>query len=398
MSQLLANAPTLKDIFEGARREIMALIPATGMSISLLTREKDKMHWAYGYEFGNEVDLTNIPLLPLDQGLIGHVIKTGKILYLDKNDNELRQQLKSFTVGAEQETWLGLPLIVSGAPIGVLSVENDDAFNEREIELLHTIVGPLASAIHNFIQLDELQTALLAQSAQRIRLQTAAEVAAAASSVLDQDTLTQESVNLIKERFSLYYVGLFLIDVHENAVLVAGTGEAGRLQVEAGHFLPVGGQSLIGGATADATPRIIQNVTQNKEWLANPHLPQTKAELALPLRVRGRVIGALTAQSETAHLFSDELIQVLQTLCDQLATAVANAQLLKRVEDRAQRQQALAKISTELHQTSDVDEILKISLHAISKHLNGAQVKLQMGNKPTAAPESTVNGEPASNE
>lgn len=399
MSNLLAHAPTMKEIFEGARREIMALIPATGMSISLITKEKDRVHWVYGHEFGNEVDLSQIPLLPLDQGLTGHVIKTREILYLDKSDQDLRQKLKSFTVGEEQATWLGLPMIVSAELIGVLAVENESSFSEREIELLSTIVGPLASAIYNFIQFEDLQKAFEAQSAQRIHLQTAAEVAAAATSVLDQDELVQESVNLIKERFSLYYVGLFFIDEQSQmANLVAGTGEAGRLQVAAGHSLPIGGQSLIGGATADATPRIIQDVTKNKEWRPNPHLPETKAELALPLRVRGKVIGALTAQSDTGQLFTGELVQVLQTLCDQLATAVDNARLLQRVEARAQRQQALAQISTELHQTADVDEILNISLRAISKHLKGADVQLQMGHTPSHQNETQEIENPIANE
>lgn len=384
MSLLLSHAPSLKDIFDGARREIMALIPATGMSISLLTKEGDKLHWLYGFEFGHEVDLSGIPPLPISQGLSGYVARTREVLYLDKKDHELREQLQSFVVGADQQTWLGLPMVVSGEMIGVLAVENEDSFSEREIELLNTIVGPLASTIHNFSQFEEIQNALDAQSKQRIQLQTAAEVAAAATSVSELDALVQESVNLIKERFSLYYVGIFLIDDStQQAVLVAGTGAAGKAQVEANHALSVGGQSLIGGATKDAKPRIIQDVTKNKEWLPNPHLPDTQAELALPLRVRGRIIGALTAQSETTHLFTDELIQVLQTLCDQLATAVENARLLARVEARAQRQQALAQISTQLHQTSDIDTILTTGLRAISTQLNGANVKLNIGNKPT---------------
>lgn len=394
MSVILSHAPTLKAIFDGARREIMALVPATGMSITLLTKDGQHLNWIYGYEFGHEVDLSDIPPLPLSQGFSGHVIRTREILHINRDDFELHQKLKSLTVGADQATWLGLPMIVSGEIVGVLSVENEESFNERDVELLKIIVGPLGSAIHNFIQLDELQIALEAQSHQRLQLQTAAEVAAAATGVLRLEDLVQKAVDLIQERFVLYYAGLFLVDDDKNeAVLVAGTGQAGQIQVDQGRRLRVGGQSLIGGATGDGVPRITQDVTADKEWLPNPHLPETRSELALPLRVRGLVIGALTAQSKEPHLFTPELIQVLQTLCDQLATAIENARLLARVEARAQRQQTLSQLSARLHQTANVEEIIKIGLHALSNHLDDAHVRLQLGKVSSESSESPTNGQ-----
>ncbi len=379
-SVILSHAPTLKAIFDGARREIMALIPATGMSIMLLAKDSEHIHWLYGYEYGHEVDLSGIPPLPISQGFSGHVVRTREMLHVDKDDIELRHKLQSLVVGEEMGAWLGLPMIVSGKLVGVLAVENEDSFSEPEIELLKTIVGPLASAIHNFVQLDELQAALEAQSQQRIQLQTAAEVAAAATGVLNLEEVVEASVNLIKGRFGLYYVGLFLVDYEKKeAMLVSGTGEAGRIQVQEGRRLRVGGKSLIGGATGDGHPRITQDVKLDEEWLPNPHLPDTRSELALPLRVHGHIIGALTAQSTQPHHFTPELIQVLQTLCDQLATAVENARLLARVEARAQRQQTLTQLSAQLHRTADIEEIVSIGLHAISRHLDNAPVILKLG-------------------
>jgi GAF domain-containing protein len=398
MSVILSHAPSLKAIFDGARREIMALIPATGMSIMLLAKDGEHINWLYGFEYGHEVDLSGVPPLPITQGFSGHVVRTREMLYVDKDDTELRHKLQTVVVGEDLAAWLGLPMIVSGALVGVLAVENEDSFSEPEIELLKTIVGPLASAIHNFIQLDELQAALEAQSQQRIQLQTAAEVAAAATGVLNLEEVVEASVNLIKERFGLYYVGLFLVDYDKKeAVLVSGTDEAGRLQVQENRRLRVGGQSLIGGATADGKPRITQDVSQDVEWLPNPYLPDTRSELALPLQAHGRVIGALTAQSTQPHHFTPPLIRVLQTLCDQLATAVENARLLARVEARAHRQQTLAQLSAQLHQTADIEEIVAIGLRAISRHLDNAPVLLQLGKQSGANGGVQESEPPASN-
>ncbi|MCA9977244.1 MAG: GAF domain-containing protein, partial [Anaerolineales bacterium] len=383
ISNILSLAPTLKDVFEGARREIMSLVEATGMSIILLTPDEKALQWVYGFEYGEEVDLTNLSLLNIDTGFSGYVVRNREVLHINRRIAELHQELQSITVGAFPSSWLGLPLIVANKLIGVLAVENEhdtDAFLERDIELLQTISGPLAIAINNLIQFEEVQAALAAQSEQRLQLQTAAEVAAATTSILNQQELMEQAVTLIKERFDLYYVGLFLIDQDaQTAVLRAGTGEAGRLQIENGHRLPVGGHSLIGGVTNDGKNRITQDVSQDKEWHPNPMLPNTKSELALPLKVRGQIIGAVTVQSEQPQAFNQELIGTLQTMSDQLAIAIENAELLASSEAKARQQQRLNEISTKLYRSGDVSEIIRTGLQAISEELDGTAVALRLG-------------------
>lgn len=386
MNELLSHATSLKTIFEGARDEILSLISATGMSLSLITKDGSHLNWIYGFEFGHEVDLSNIPPLPITQGFSGYVARNKKLLYIDKRDESMRRELQSMVVGADVVTWLGLPMLVSGHLIGVIAVESNESFSKYEIEVLQAIVGPIASAIYNFLQLDELQTLLLAQSEQRLQLQTAAEVAAAAASVLQPDKLMEEAVNLIQQRFSLYYVGLYIINEETNeAILRAGTGRAGALQVQENRRLTIGGRSLVGGVTRDGQPRITQNVTEDDEWLPNPFLPETRSESVLPLRVRGQMIGALTVQSKTPNMFNPELIRILQTMSDQLAIAIDNARLLRRVEARAQRQQSINQISTQLHQTADVEEIVHIGLRALADQLNLTDLSLYLGKEPTPA-------------
>ena len=384
LSTALAIAPTLPDIFESARREIFSLLEVTGMSIMLLTPEKDKMHWIYGYEYGQEVDLSAVPALPITQGFSGHVVRTRQTLLINRDEMaKLTAELQSLQVGASSSTWFGVPLIVANDIIGVLAVENeldDNAFKQREVELLQILASPLAIAINNLVQFEAVQNALAAQSIQRVQLETAAAVAAAATSILDLTELIQRSVDLIQERFNLYYAGLFLIDPETNyAILQAGTGEAGQIQLEQRHKLLVGGRSLIGGAALDGKPRITQDVALDEEWRANPALPDTRAELALPLRVRGKIIGALTIQSITPNTFTPELISILLTMTDQLAVAIENAQLLQQTEARVYRQQKLNQISAQLYRTADVNEIVRLSLKALSDTLDGAKVEIKLG-------------------
>ena len=380
LSLALSEAPRLEDVYKATRREILSLVEATGLAIFLLTEDEKYLNWLYLYEYGEEIDLSAIPPISVERGLSGHVVRTRTILHIQATAENL-VKFNTFKVGKQddiEEFWLGIPLVVTNKLIGVLSLQNLEAFSDRDIELLSTISGALAIAINNLLQLEAIQKALTIQFEQRLQMQTAAEVAAAATSILEPNTLAQQAVELIKERFDLYYVGLFLVEDHY-AVLKAGTGEAGEAQLAAKRRLQVGGQSLIGGATNDGRPRITQDVTTNQEWLPNPHLPDTRSELALPLRVRGATIGALTVQSITPNLFTDEMIAALQIMGDQLAVAMQNAQLLAYTQARAQRQAYLNEISAQLHQSADVETIVGIGLRALSKQLKGTAVELQLG-------------------
>jgi PAS domain S-box-containing protein len=229
---------------------------------------------------------------------------------------------------------------------------------DDELRVLNTIKTPLHDAEGNVwgvlgfgrdvTERERLLTDLARRSTQ---LQTAAEVSRAASGILNPDELMRQVVNLVRERFELYYAGLFLVDqtgewtgeAGQWAVLRAGTGEAGRIQLERGHKLEMGGESMVGWCVVNKQARIALDVGEEAVRFENPLLPETRSEMALPLIVRGQVIGAMTVQSIQEAAFSDEDVAVLQTMADQVAVAIENARLL------AETQRALQEVRS-LHQ------------------------------------------------
>ena len=202
-------------------------------------------------------------------------------------------------------------------------------------------IGLLAGDFNTMAtQLQDVIATLEQRVAERTRgLQAAAEVTRATTSVLDPDQLLRQVVSLVRDRFDLYYVGLFLLDQERGfAVLRAGTGEAGRKMLEQGHRLQVGGDSMIGQCTAKDEARISLDVGEEAVRFDNPLLPNTRSEMALPLRSRGRVIGAMTVQSVEQAAFDEADIAVMQTMADQVAVAIDNARLF------AESQAALEEI------------------------------------------------------
>lgn len=175
------------------------------------------------------------------------------------------------------------------------------------------------------------RTAMLEQRSSY--LEASVEVGRAAASLLDSDTLIDQVVHLILERFNLYYVGLFLMDeTDEWAVLAAGTGEAGKAMLSRGHRIR-SGTGMIGWCVANAKPRVAMDAGEDYVRQVNPELPGTRSEAALPLRSRGRVIGALSVQSARANAFDEDTVRVLQNLADQVAVAIDNARLFTESQE-----------------------------------------------------------------
>jgi len=215
-------------------------------------------------------------------------------------------------------------LSIFGRALGFLSFISPNpltGLSEEHIRRIRTIADQVAVALENRRLLEETRR-------RAAQLATAAEVSSAASSILSLEELLPQAVELIRQRFDLYYVGIFLLDETGRwAVLRAGTGEAGRRMLEAGHKLEVGGKSMIGWCTANARARIALDVGAEAIRFDNPLLPLTRSEMALPLISRGRVIGAMTIQSDKPAAFTEEDITALQAMADQLATAIENARL-----------------------------------------------------------------------
>lgn len=164
-------------------------------------------------------------------------------------------------------------------------------------------------------------------------LAAAAEVSQNITHIMNIEELLPKTVDIICEAYDFYYAGVFLIDeAGEFAVLRAGRGEPGRIMIENNHKLAVGGNSMIGACTALNEARISLDVDTEKVWYPNPVLPDTRSEMALPLAVGHRVIGAVTVQSTEAAAFSDEDVSSLQAMANQLAIAIDNARQRRELE------------------------------------------------------------------
>lgn len=249
-----------------------------------------------------------------------------------------KQALTNATNGSNGHI-LAKPITVRGEIIGGLGIQNeaDDPLSLEDQVFLDAITEQVAEALE--------RARLLEQSQKRAaEMETVAQVGSVASTILDTDKLLQEVADLTKERFGLYHAQVYLLnEAGDTLNLVAGSTEVGRQMKAQGWNIPMEqNSSLVAQAARTRQTVIVSDVRQSPDFLANPLLPETRSEMAVPLIVGSTILGVLDAQSEIISRFTAEDIQIQTTLAAQVAIAVQNARSFEQaqvalVENQQQR-------------------------------------------------------------
>lgn len=247
---------------------------------------------------------------------------------------------------------------------------------EREDE-----IGVVGQALNRMAE--ELQESYQTLE-QRVRdrtqqVRTASEVARAVTSIPSLEDLLRQAVELIRERFDYYYVSIFLLDHNgEYAVLRQATGEVGQALIARGHKLAVGSNSVIGWVTAHNEARVTSEVSEDPVHLRNEFLPDTRSEAAVPLQVAGTVLGALDVQSTHPNAFSDEDLEILRTLADQLSAAIQNARLAETSVAAAERARLISTVTGEMSGLLDVDQVLNTAAQSLHRALGQSEIMIKL--------------------
>jgi GAF domain-containing protein len=214
-----------------------------------------------------------------------------------------------------------------------LEVAVDLGFGLLFLIMLTGIAVSLASSINHWYDISDRITR---------QLEAAVVVTETAATAISLNWLLNEVVKRIRQSYGFYHVQAFMIDPEKRvARLEASTGRAGQLLLKQGHSISVGSQSVIGQCTARVAPIVVNNVSTSALHRPNKMLPETRAELALPLIIRDEVIGALDVQSAEANAFRASDVRSLEIMANQLALVIEKVRLVEELQRRADENEQL---------------------------------------------------------
>jgi GAF domain-containing protein len=192
---------------------------------------------------------------------------------------------------------------------------------------------------------DQTKERLLARKAELV--QAALEVSQELATAPDLKVLFERVVSLVKERFGYYHVQIFRLESALGAaVLVCGYGQIGREMLAARHSLPMR-RGVVGTAAASGEPVLAPDVLKEPGWIPNPHLPDTKGELAVPIKLRDRVLGIIDVQSDVAGALGADDQMLLETISGPIAIAIESTTLRQEMEDSLHTLSAAQQESSE---------------------------------------------------
>ncbi len=180
------------------------------------------------------------------------------------------------------------------------------------------------------------------------------EVSAATGETLDLDKLMSNVAEIIKDVIPHELFAILLYSERTRTL---------RMRYSIGHreevarklHIPLG-EGITGSAAAARQPILIKDVRQDKRYLNA--LDAVRAELAVPMLVRGKLVGIIDLQSTRLNAFSEQDRALLALIASRVAVAIDNARLHRQLERQNRMFRVLAHLSREFSSLLDLDELL----------------------------------------
>ena len=301
----------------------------------------------------------------LGQGIIGHVAQTGQeFLARDVSQDNLYQH---YDLLPETRSEVVLPLVVQDRLLGVLDVQSDllDDFDESDMLVLRALAGNIAMAIEDA----QLYEALRHHA---LQLEAVYEVSSAITSILDQDKLLNEVVELIHKRFNYPYVHLFTVPPGRGKIFYeAGSGPRSQVIRKEDYFYELDDpQGIIPWVARNGETVLANDVRQEPRFRRSKLPPdETLSEMCVPLIFGGQVLGVLDVQSDKLDAFGEKDRFLFAALAEHIAIAMRNAYLYRSETWRRQVADSLREVAGLLSADLDLDQVLEAILTELERTL-----------------------------
>ncbi|MBK8903376.1 MAG: GAF domain-containing protein [Anaerolineaceae bacterium] len=347
-AQFFTNLQALQNVIGGEQSSLagrLEAVVAASTEIAQVSEQVAASH-AETLVLLDELEIMEARAIEIRAGLLGTVEE-------DVNDLQVTANRVAWAVGLVVQVismLLGFALartVVS--PILRLSKAVEQlGQGEYDTRVVVTSSDELGSLMHNFNEMAAQMGTTVGALQQRTQVnQAISEVSRRLSTILDPEELTTAVVELLQVTFKYYHAHIYLFDESRKYLVMAGgTGEAGRAMLQNKHQIEAG-KGLVGRTAVNNKPTLVPNVAADPNWLPNPLLPETKAEVAVPITLENDVLGVLDIQHNVAGGLDEADVALLTSIANQVAVGLQNARLFDQIQlEKAQMQTVMESLST----------------------------------------------------
>jgi signal transduction histidine kinase len=355
---------TILQLIANSARE---LLPATEQAVIHLLDDKQQFlipQAVSGFDVSAADGMLN---LRPNEGVAGQVIVSGETINIADVHADVRFLLMENSKPAFRSLMVAA-VQTSAKKLGTISVQSRqvNAFTEDESRLLGSLGTQAAIAIENAHLLESTQQALKETNALYSINQ---ELVA----TLDPQELMQDVVELLQKNFGYSYVQICVADQQSgDFVMRAGSGEIGRKLREQDYRL-LAGEGIVGYTAETGDSFFTNNVDEMVSFVRNPLLPDTKSELAVPVKIDGHILGLLDIHQAPPAFLSQRDLQLVSAVADQLALALQKANLYTDLQNSLQTEKNIRNQLLQADRLSAMGRLLASVSHELNNPLQAIQ-------------------------
>ena len=342
ISQAAILSDNLDDLYKALHQILGELMPVENFFIALYDSTDEMVTYPYFQDKQDEIPAPN----KAGRGLTGYVLRTGKTLFASPElFQELLQAGEVELVGANSVDWLGVPLISKDKTIGAMVTQTYTEgvrFNQAHADLLTFVSTQVAMAIES----KRAQEKILMQAERLTLLNT---ISNALSSTLNLDDLLEIIFQEITKavRSDAFFIALY--DMTKNELEF-------KINLDKGMREKAYKQTLGSGLTAtviiNKKPLLIRDLEKENEHLSSAEVWGTMdlpaSWLGVPILFGGDVLGVISVQMYNPNAYSVVEQELLSTIADEVALAIANSRLYASEKKRASRLTEITMLGIEL--------------------------------------------------
>ena len=302
----------------------------------------------------------------LGEGVAGQAILSGETI----NIADVLTDPRFIKLGVEPSyrSLLVTPVRSGEQKLGTISIQSRQpyAFAPSDLKLLSQLGTQAAIAIENANLLENTKQALKeANALYRVNKGLVAS--------LDPDDLLQDTVELLQRNFGYHYVQIYVADPDNgNFVMRAGSGKIGAQLRARGHHLSPG-EGIVGYTAETGAAFFTNNVDDVVSFVRNPLLPDTKSELAVPVKIGDEILGLLDIHQVPPKYLSQRDLQLVSAVADQLAVALQKADLYETLQISLQQEKAIRNQLMQNERLTVMGRLLATVSHELNNPLQAIQ-------------------------